>query len=617
MPLDSIQVSTPEEDDFFGPTDEIPDTLQRVLWDHVSNPAGQLIRYRTTDGLTRICFVERGDIVPLTLRDYIDYFSRKADAQGEEFGGYIYNRERAEEFNLSEYNDSITIEGNIYLYRPSDIRNKAEESKPLDENIEIELYTKKKALVKDSINIRGLGWVLKTDENLKEDYYSKKAIFVNEKYSRKLYQQFCVIYTEIDSKGILSNPQYTAMFPNLPMLVHQGIYEDKLTGAHFCTLELLKDAKFNYYFKENLNDGKFYMKGSFNEKQLVKSNKTQYRKSKRFKSFRSSIINKPNTYIKMLGKKYTFGLEIETSSGFLPKYLDEFIYYDAVHDGSLRDAEGHTYGGEYVTDVLWGDIGLQQAKLLCNELSKRCNVNKLCGVHAHLGGVDFNKENIVLMYWLYQKMEPTIFAMLPKSRRNNEYCRPLPPLKISLQNVQSNRDYYINLYYNQIINILSQSGDAGEHINKKKDHPKGFKCGYDHSAARYCWVNFIPAVFDTRKTSRRVPGLEGHFTSPVQTIEFRPHSATTSYIKVKNWLFICIALVDIIDNFKSALYSNTDITLNEIIQLVYPKNHLELNNYIAKRTMKFSDEQISKGLDQETIDHTDNEVDTDTSIKNL
>lgn len=256
---------------------------------------------------------------------------------------------------------------------------------------------------------------------------------------------------------------------------------------------------------------------------------------------------------------------------------------------------------EYVTDVLWGDKGLQQTRLLCNELSKRCFINKLCGLHVHLGNVNFNKENVVLMYWLYQKLEGPIFNMLPKSRRDNEYCRRLPELRIDLNNIQKNRTFFIDTYYNQIINILSREGGAGMHINKKKDHPKGFKCAYDHSAARYCWVNFIPAVFNTRKNG-------------IYTIEFRNHSATTSYTKCKNWLLICIALVDIIENHKAALYNDPNITLEQIIELVYPKNHLELNSYIAKRTSKFSE---SNKENQEVLDYTDNEIEEDISIKNL
>lgn len=205
------------------------------------------------------------------------------------------------------------------------------------------------------------------------------------------------------------------------------------------------------------------------------------------------------------------------------------------------------------------------------------------------------------MYYLFKKLEPFIFGMLPKSRRNNEYCRPLPNVPIDLENIKKNHDYFIDSYYNSIINILSSGNPISNSVNKKHDHPKGFKCGYDHSAARYCWVNFIPAVFNTRKNG-------------IYTIEFRPHSSTTSYYKCKNWLFICIALIDIVENNKLAIYNNKEITLQDIITLVYPRNHQEINSYIQKRTDKFSS---SSTEDQEAIDFVDNEIDENLSIKNL
>jgi hypothetical protein len=148
--------------------------------------------------------------------------------------------------------------------------------------------------------------------------------------------------------------------------------------------------------------------------------------------------------------------------------------------------------------------------------------------------------------------------------------------------------------------ILSSGYSPDHKVNKKHDHPKGFKCGYDHSAARYCWVNFIPAVFNTRKNE-------------VYTIEFRPHSASTSYYKIKNWLFICIALIDIVENHKKEIYNNPNITLQDIIRIVYPKNHMQINDYIEKRTLKFAD----KSINHEISDYTDNEVTDDLTLKSL
>lgn len=583
--------------------DGIADTLSRSHYDIVE--PGHIYKYKLTNGNEYTCFIAEGDDVPSTYREYIEYYHTKLENNVDYHYFDDYNYFNIGRVTLKLYHNCKTVEGNVYNHELQAVIYKDDPIKKVKDDDEVELYTKDKATAKDCINFSKLGWVLKTDSNIKEDYLSNKPIFINEEYTRAIYGTIFCIYTSVDYEGNLINPEYTLLNPNLPYLISPRLDNDKITVHHYCTVNLTRNKTFLEYYIENVNDGKFYDKNCIRQKDLVKSGRAQYRKCKRYKSFRDSIANRPNTYIKMLGKHYTFGVEIESASGYFPKYLDDFIFYDAVHDGSLKDPEsGSNYGAEYVSDVLWGDLGLQQLKMLSTEAAKRCTINKLCSVHLHLGNINFNKENIVLMYWLYLKLEDTLFNMMPISRRSNEYCRRLPELDINITNIEKNRDYYIDLYYNQIINILSQQGDASQHINKKTDHPKGFKCGYDHSAARYCWVNFIPSVFNTRRND-------------VYTLEFRLHSSTTSYIKIKNWLMICIGLVDIVENYKTALYSDPDISLQQIIELVYPKNHLDINSYIAKRTIKFSDHSLALGINQEVIDYTDNEIDTDISIKNL
>jgi len=327
--------------------------------------------------------------------------------------------------------------------------------------------------------------------------------------------------------------------------------------------------------------------------------------------FLKSVENKPKTYLNTLGKQYTFGIEIETISGFLPEYLDSELFTSAVHDGSLRDPEtGNVYGGEYVSDVLEGDQGMSVLKKLCYQLTKRCLVDKKCGVHVHIGNVNFNKENVVLMYYLYQKLQDEVFSMLPISRRKNEYCRYLDPINISIKNILSNRKFFIDLYYNHIISTLSKKDFSNKLINKKRDHPKGFKCGYDHSAARYCWVNFIPAVFDTRKSSKPIKELKGHFTNPIQTIEFRPMQASTSYTKIKSWMLICFGLVSVVENNKQLLYNNPNVSLTDVIKEVYGNKGEDLIKYIEARKQKFKENSEIV----EFSDYQDNELDDNFKI---
>lgn len=479
--------------------------------------------------------------------------------------------------------------------------------------------TKEKVSFDDVILVNAVrGYFHKNDARLHKDILSNEYIIVHKKY-----KQYCANYagvvSEIKSNGELdhSTIKFSTDYQGIQSkyakvcLANDNAFVRDCDGnllmdRFFVTKELLENKVFNHYYKESIRTGAFEHKDYIKTSDLEKNKKWLYRKRKMhpFTNFHNYMQNKPTIYNAMLGKKYTYGIEIETSSGLLPERFDDELFYNSVHDGSLRDEEGQVYGGEYVTDVLYSDLGLLQIKKLCNELSKRCQINHRCGVHTHIGGVTFNKENIVLMYHLYQRLEKEIFAMLPKSRRNNEFCRKLKALDFDINKLKgTERAYYIDFYYNNIINLLSQADYCNSEINKKKDHPRGFKCGYDHSSYRYCWVNFIPAVFNTRKNG-------------IYTIEFRPHSATTSYNKIKNWLFICIALVDIVENHKKELYENFNMNLFQLIKTVYPKDHIKINDYIHKRTNKFNDSSL-RPEEIEASDYVDNEIDNNLSIKNL
>lgn len=475
---------------------------------------------------------------------------------------------------------------------PLSIKNKPKRAVELDKTSPfVSTYDGKQIKREDSVYSNSQGFYAhKDDPNLCVDFFTK-GVIINDV---KRFGELCRVATKIDKKGKFSDFQYSTAFSgDYNLAVGRTIY-----GDIFDPLLTLTD-EFKNIYEEDLNSGSFVIKG--NSKPFVKGKKVLYRKTTcKSNSFKKSVENKPMTYKGTFGKKYSFGIELETCSGTLPAYLDAFIFYSAVHDGSLRHADdGKVYGGEYVTDVLRGDLGLSNLKMLCTELTKRCLVDKTCGVHVHIGDAIFDKETVVLMYYLYVKIQDEIFMMLPPSRRNNEYCRKLPNIGIDLSKILSERDYHISFYYDRIIQELSNFS-GGQKVNKKRDHPKGAKCGYDHSTARYCWVNFMPTVFNTRKNG-------------IYTVEFRPAPGSTSYIKVKNWLLICFALVDIVENYKAVIYSNPNITLYEILDICYPTHGKNLIEWVERRKQKFSNADVKV----EAEEYLENEIDEDRSLKKV
>lgn len=306
------------------------------------------------------------------------------------------------------------------------------------------------------------------------------------------------------------------------------------------------------------------------------------------------------------GKDYTFGIELETSHGYMPAYAAKDLNLRCVRDGSVQ-------GGEYVTGVLTGDSGLQHLSKICNQLIKRCGVDKTTGLHVHIGNAKFNKEFIVLAYILGMKIEEDMSSILPKSRLGNHYCRNLEQsvlrgYKTAFKDIynKGNINYddyklFIDTYYEILYNFyLAGGGMLGKNYNKKKDHP-----GKRWNSTRYFWLNLQPCMFATAdsegvvKTIKEVHNVKkGIVIDRINpnhlNIEFRNHSGTLSFNKIKNWLLICKAFVYYVENNKLDILNKPTITLEDLVCNAYtdkekPKYYLKSNllQYIKQRREKF------------------------------
>lgn len=298
------------------------------------------------------------------------------------------------------------------------------------------------------------------------------------------------------------------------------------------------------------------------------------------------------------GLKYTFGIELETVSGIYEDFHKVFnnMNVASVFDGSLRDVDkdgnriGQPWGAEYVTGVLKGDAGLNHVNKLTKILNERCTVDKRCAFHVHIGSLKWNSEEIVYCYLLGLVLEQELFQMMPKSRRNNEYCKSLPMLNQSyirdLIKAKTKDSYKkaITALYNQIFRIVSSKDDVkkpSSDYNKKSSHPLGRHGGYNRETDhRYSWLNFTNIIFNQRGSSDS------------KTIEFRNHSGTLSYKKIHNWTKICMAFVEFVHNHKKEILNyyvtNKDLNLEYVLKSIYPKSSERLINYVEVRKNLFA-----------------------------
>jgi len=282
------------------------------------------------------------------------------------------------------------------------------------------------------------------------------------------------------------------------------------------------------------------------------------------------------THLISEGKKYSFGIELETSGGYVPDYIAKDLNMSCVFDGSIRDNNGNKgVGGEYVTGVLRGDNGLRHLYKITNELSKRCSINNTCSVHVHLGGLDFNKELIVMLWKINQLLEAELYSMMPKSRMSREHCRGMKHIKFDFNKKDMSYTMLIDKYYDQIFKIISLGKSPSKTVNKKYNHPAGHSCGYDTKTPRYWWINFVPAMFNLK-------GEDSY------TIEYRMHSASLNFTKIKNWILIVKGITHVAENHKNFIINNDKITLADVMKLSYPSKGDYLIRYIEERKSIFN-----------------------------
>ena len=145
---------------------------------------------------------------------------------------------------------------------------------------------------------------------------------------------------------------------------------------------------------------------------------------------------------------------------------------------------------ELVSPILVGEAGLRELEKVCWVLDL-CDVkvNGSCGLHVHIDAAGFSMETWRNLALSYKHLEPVMDRLMPASRRDNYYCRGLGHVSDGM--IRSART---------VDELKGRIGD------------------------RYHKVN-----------------LETY--SRHKTVEFRQHSGTTNFTKMRNWVLFLHKLV--------------------------------------------------------------------------
>ena len=153
-------------------------------------------------------------------------------------------------------------------------------------------------------------------------------------------------------------------------------------------------------------------------------------------------------------------------------------HWKVVTDASL----GYDNAGEVVSPILSGAQGLRELELVCQGLEQAgATVNRSCGLHIHLDCRDLSVAECQTIFKRYSDYEHAIDRIMPRSRRGNaRWCGTIADSEVKTNNY-------------------------------------GTKQSLSSAIGRYYKVNL------TNIASRG-------------SIEFRQHSGTTNFTKIKNWL---------------------------------------------------------------------------------
>lgn len=236
--------------------------------------------------------------------------------------------------------------------------------------------------------------------------------------------------------------------------------------------------------------------------------------------------------------KYTFGLEFETSEGYIPENL-------CFRDGLIPLRDGSISGIEYSTVVLEGNTGLNMLSQQLDTLKNYTSYDKDCSLHIHLGGFPLDPDKIFGLYKLLFGLQ-----QLPS------FTRLLPPYTFTTRKYKSSGKDYCQTFMSNFKSFeeMYRWFTGQEYFGSlEQPHPNDLRREAKwRIPTRYFWVNFINLLcYKVNKT-----------------VEFRFLRPTFNKKKIILWLYIFNAILMYAEKYGKNV--NSGISLEAILGDVYP-----------------------------------------------
>ena len=265
-----------------------------------------------------------------------------------------------------------------------------------------------------------------------------------------------------------------------------------------------------------------------------------------FKNKQYILKEKDYDYSKYL--EYTFGLEYETSQGYIPEDI-------CLRDGLIPLRDGSITGVEYSTVVMHGNKGINYLKQQINTLKKYTLFDKECSLHVHMGLPRVSPTIVYNLYVISTIVQNELLDFAPKwtfesnryKRTRKNYCSKIPVCQT----------------FEKLFNFIAGDRFKGSLIEPHISDPD--RSHKWQVSSRYFAFNFVNLLC---------------YENP-KTIEFRFLRPTYNYNEILTWLFVFNAIIKLAyiteEEISSLTYNETFEFINGkykdlfgIIRTVYP-----------------------------------------------
>lgn len=239
---------------------------------------------------------------------------------------------------------------------------------------------------------------------------------------------------------------------------------------------------------------------------------------------------------------YTFGLEFETSMGYIPQEK-------CFRDGLIPLRDGSITGIEYSSVVLEGNRGLNLLKQELDTLKEYTKFNKECALHIHMGGFPVNPTAIYALYSLWYAVERDLL---------NKHL--IPELSFYTSMYKANHKDYCSMLsdevtsFEELFKMITGKKYLGSLV---QPHPADVrKVAKWNIKARYSGLNLVNMLC---------------YKGP-KTVEFRFLRPSFNFRKITLWLYILNAVLKYAEKLaKEWQETDPSSTENMFTWVVYEK----------------------------------------------